>query len=240
MVTQFIGDAIMATFNLPLKDAEHAANAVRAALDIVNLTAERTFDGERLKIRAGIATGPVIAGSVGGGGRQTYSLYGDTVNLSARLESLNKAHGTRILIDAATAERLRDIPVREIGPVPVARFLRSGDGFHTRHSDGSVFATGAWISRKARRQTGDLLEIGVENIEGRRMAAEPEVSVGPDNAERRPRGGEAVVKIAVPIPQDIAKERVGRGRTLGHHKAARLPGKSVQGRPEQGNRLRAR
>ncbi|MGB5833711.1 MAG: hypothetical protein WBG92_17195 [Thiohalocapsa sp.] len=49
MVTPFIGDAIMATFNLPVKDSEHAVNAVRAALDIVNLTAERTFDGERLK-----------------------------------------------------------------------------------------------------------------------------------------------------------------------------------------------
>lgn len=122
VVTQFIGDAIMATFNLPVKDPEHAANAVRAALDIVNLTAERTFDGERLEIRAGIATGPVIAGSVGGGGRQTYSRYGDTVNLSARLEGLNKKQGTRILIDAATAERLSDIPVREIGPVPVRGF----------------------------------------------------------------------------------------------------------------------
>jgi class 3 adenylate cyclase len=135
VVTQFIGDAIMATFNLPVRDPEHAANAVRAALDIIDLTAERTFDGERLTIRAGVATGPVIAGSVGGGGRQSYSLYGDTVNLSARLEALNKEHGTRILMDSTTVERLTDFPAREIGLVdvrgfsePVAIFTMNGAG----------------------------------------------------------------------------------------------------------------
>ena len=122
VVTQFIGDAIMATFNLPVRDPKHAANAVRAALDIIDLAAKRTFDGEQLTIRAGVATGPVIAGSVGGGGRQTYSLYGDTVNLSARLEALNKEHGTRILLDKATVERLADFPTREIGLVDVRGF----------------------------------------------------------------------------------------------------------------------
>ncbi len=122
VVTQFIGDAIMATFNLPVEDPEHAANAVRAALDIVDVTGDRDFNGERLAIRAGIATGPVIAGSVGGCGRQTYSLYGDTVNLSARLEALNKEHGTQVLIDAATVEHLSGIPVREIGRIAVRGF----------------------------------------------------------------------------------------------------------------------
>ena len=122
VVTQFIGDAIMASFNLPAEDPEHAAEAVGAALDIIDLVANETFDGERLEIRAGIATGPVIAGSVVGGGRQTYSLYGDTVNLSARLEALNKEYGTRLLIDAATVERLGDVSVREIGTITVRGF----------------------------------------------------------------------------------------------------------------------
>lgn len=122
VVTQFIGDAIMATFNLPAKDPQHAANAVRAALEIVDLSASQTFGGERITVRAGIATGPVIAGSVGGGGRQSYSLYGDTVNLSARLESLNKDHGTRLLMDAATVECLPDVPVHKIGHIEVRGF----------------------------------------------------------------------------------------------------------------------
>ena len=122
VVTQFIGDAIMATFNLPANDPEHAAKAVRAALDIVDLVADQSFGGEQLAIRAGVATGPVIAGSVGGGGRQSYSLYGDTVNLSARLEALNKEYGTEILIDAATVERLPEVPLREIGRITVRGF----------------------------------------------------------------------------------------------------------------------
>jgi class 3 adenylate cyclase len=129
VVTQFIGDAIMATFNLPAKDPEHAAKAVCAALDIVDLVANQTFNGERLAIRAGIATGPVIAGSVGGGGRQSYSLYGDTVNLSARLETLNKEHGTQILIDAATVGRLPGVPVHEIGRIPVRGFSEAAAVF---------------------------------------------------------------------------------------------------------------
>lgn len=122
VVTQFIGDAIMATFNLPVEDPEHATNAVRAALDIVNLAADKTFNGEHLVIRAGIATGPVIAGSVGGGGRQTYSLYGNTVNLSARLEALNREHGTQVLIDAATVKHLSGIPMRKIGLIEIRGF----------------------------------------------------------------------------------------------------------------------
>ena len=122
VVTQFIGDAIMATFNLPAKDPKHATNAVRAALEIIELAAKRSFDGQQLNIRAGVATGPVIAGSVGGGGRQTYSLYGDTVNLAARLEALNKEHGTHILLDKVTVERLTDFPTYEIGLVDVRGF----------------------------------------------------------------------------------------------------------------------
>lgn len=122
VVTQFIGDAIMATFNLPVRDPKHAANAVYAALEIIDLATKRNFEGERLTVRAGVATGPVIAGSVGGGGRQNYSLYGDTVNLSARLEALNKEHGTRILLDKATIERLSDIETHEIGVVDVRGF----------------------------------------------------------------------------------------------------------------------
>ncbi len=135
VVTQFIGDAIMATFNLPVRDPEHAANAVRAALDIIDLVAKRTFEGERLTIRAGIATGPVIAGSVGGGGRQSYSLYGDTVNLSARLEALNKEHGTHILLDSTTVKRLSNFPTREIGLVDVRGFSEPVAIFTTNYAE---------------------------------------------------------------------------------------------------------
>lgn len=119
VVTQFIGDGLMATFNLPVDDRRHAENAVLAALDILALCRDQEFDGKHLSLRAGICSGPVIGGSVGGGGRQSYSIYGDTVNLASRLETLNKEHGTELLIGAPTVALLDGAPFREIGRVPV-------------------------------------------------------------------------------------------------------------------------
>ena len=56
----------------------------------------------RLRLRIGIATGPVAAGTVGGAERQTYTLYGDTVNLAQRLEQTNKEFKTSCLICGTT------------------------------------------------------------------------------------------------------------------------------------------
>jgi adenylate cyclase len=64
--------------------------------------------GVALATRIGISTGHVIGGSVGGGRRLTVTLQGDTVNLAARLEQLNKDYGTRILVSASTREACGD------------------------------------------------------------------------------------------------------------------------------------
>ena len=72
----------------------HPARAVSAARALLSLVSERAFEGHRLRLRIGVATGPVAAGTVGGAERQTYTLYGDTVNLAQRLERLNKEFGT--------------------------------------------------------------------------------------------------------------------------------------------------
>ena len=57
--------------------------------------------------RIGISTGSVIGGSVGAGQRMSFTLLGDTVNLAARLEELNKQHGTRILVSDSTCTVLQ-------------------------------------------------------------------------------------------------------------------------------------
>jgi class 3 adenylate cyclase len=120
VVIQFIGDAVMATFNAPLPDPEHASNALRAACDIRALTRERTFEGVSLGVRIGISTGPIAAGSVGGSGRQAYTVYGDTVNLAARLEVLNKEYGTWLLASEATAQAADlEIAFRKVGPASI-------------------------------------------------------------------------------------------------------------------------
>jgi class 3 adenylate cyclase len=56
---------------------------------------------------------------VGGGGRQSYTVHGDTVNLAARLEALCKEHDTSLLLSAATAKALPEARLIAVGDVPV-------------------------------------------------------------------------------------------------------------------------
>jgi adenylate cyclase len=102
VVNQFQGDAILATFNVPLEDSDHAANALRAAIDIRQLCENEMFDGTRLITRVGVNSGQVIAGSVGASNRLNYTVHGTAVNLAARLEQLNKEYETAVLLSEAT------------------------------------------------------------------------------------------------------------------------------------------
>jgi len=103
IVTQFQGDGLLATFSAPVAGENPAGAAVAAAQEMLQAAASSVFSGETIQIRVGIATGPVVAGALGGRERQSYTVIGDTVNLAARLEQLNKAQGTRILICENTA-----------------------------------------------------------------------------------------------------------------------------------------
>jgi class 3 adenylate cyclase len=109
VINNFIGDALFVTFNLPLEDPDHADNAVRAAQAIQRALEGRTFggDGIRLITRIGLNTGPVVAGTIGAGARLGYTALGDTVNLAARAEKLNKQFGTHILATEATVQACR-------------------------------------------------------------------------------------------------------------------------------------
>ncbi|HVE49339.1 MAG TPA: adenylate/guanylate cyclase domain-containing protein [Casimicrobiaceae bacterium] len=119
IVTQFHGDAVLATFNVPVEDAEHAANAFEAAREVLACVEEREFAGESLRVRIGINTGFLVAGNVGGGGRQSYTVYGNTVNLAARLQALCKEHGTSLLVSASTAKALSAAELVNVGEVGV-------------------------------------------------------------------------------------------------------------------------
>ena len=119
IVTQFHGDAVLATFNVPVEDTRHARNAFEAARAILACIASREFAGECIRARIGINTGPLVAGNVGGGGRQSYTVYGGTVNLAARLEALCKEHDTPLLLSASTANALPDAKLVAIGDIVV-------------------------------------------------------------------------------------------------------------------------
>jgi len=119
VVTQFQGDAILATFNVPISDSEHSRNAVVAAQAMLTSVAGSEYAGEKLKIRIGINTGSVVAGAIGASGRLNYTVHGDAVNLAARLELMNKEYGTRLLVSESTAALLSDLELEPVGETAV-------------------------------------------------------------------------------------------------------------------------
>ena len=106
VICQFQGDAILASFNLPKEDSSHAENAILAAIDILRLLKNRHFgNGVNLQSRIGITTGTVVGGLVGTQNQLGYTIHGNDVNLSARLEQLNKTTKTYLLIEDSTYQR---------------------------------------------------------------------------------------------------------------------------------------
>ena len=125
---KYIGDAIMAFWNAPRPQPDHADRALRAAVLMQRKMAELNArwreadpEAEDLVVRIGINTGNVIVGNVGGGLRNDYSALGDAVNLAARLEPANKTYDTLVMasqftLDAADASAFR---VRELDLIAV-------------------------------------------------------------------------------------------------------------------------
>ncbi|HIJ78590.1 MAG: adenylate/guanylate cyclase domain-containing protein [Desulfobulbaceae bacterium] len=124
-IDKYEGDAVLAFWNAPLAQPDHADRAVRAALRCQARLAElRPGFAERfgfeLFMRVGINTGTVLVGNLGSNQRFDYSILGDGVNVAARLEGVNKEFGTPILISAATRHQLSPaFQVREVGRVKV-------------------------------------------------------------------------------------------------------------------------
>jgi adenylate cyclase len=124
-VDKYEGDAIIAFWNAPLTQSDHAVRAVRAALECqVRLAELRPIFKERigseLHQRIGLNSGPVVVGNMGSRQRFNYTFLGDAGNLAARLEGINKQFGTSVLISENTRNRLDSaLAVREISRVQV-------------------------------------------------------------------------------------------------------------------------
>jgi class 3 adenylate cyclase/CHASE2 domain-containing sensor protein len=124
-IDKYVGDAIVAIFGAPLDDADHALHAVRAALAcrarLADMNAaSAAANGHQLTARIGLCTGEAVVGNVGSRRRFNYTVIGDTVNLAARLEGVNKLYGTAILATAGTRDAVGDkLDWREIDRVRV-------------------------------------------------------------------------------------------------------------------------
>jgi adenylate cyclase len=107
LVLQFIGDEIEAVFGAPVSAQDHAARAVRAAVEMrARLAAWNAHRAKPLRHGIGVHTGAVLAGAIGSRERLSYALVGDTVNLASRIQGLTKDVGADILVSATTARRL--------------------------------------------------------------------------------------------------------------------------------------
>jgi adenylate cyclase len=108
-VDKFVGDAVMAIWNAPLDDPDHARHACEAAIAMQAALRQLSDRWEseglpRQYMRIGINTGPASVGNMGSSRRFAYTALGDAVNLAARLEPLNNEYGTRMCISQATLD----------------------------------------------------------------------------------------------------------------------------------------
>jgi adenylate cyclase len=125
-VDKYEGDAIIAFWNAPLDQPDHATCAVRAALgclaalDRLNPRLAE-LSGSALRMRIGVHTGTAVVGNMGSRDRFDYTVLGDAANLASRLEGTCKVFGVKLLVSEETFRRVGGtVPAREIGLVRVA------------------------------------------------------------------------------------------------------------------------
>jgi class 3 adenylate cyclase len=113
-VVQFMGDALMAVFNAPIRQADHALRACRAGLALQRLMAEIEGAATKPQFRVGINSGPALVGNVGSAELHNFLAIGDTTNVAARLQSF--APPGSVVLGQQTYDLVRgSVDVRSLG-----------------------------------------------------------------------------------------------------------------------------
>jgi len=123
-IDKYIGDAVMAFWGAPIRDAYHASKAVGAGMAMQEALVDLNRDFEKkgwpeIKIGVGINTGPMSVGNMGSTFRQAYTVLGDAVNLGSRLEGITKVYGVGFIVAESTAEKAHEYLYRELDQVRV-------------------------------------------------------------------------------------------------------------------------
>jgi adenylate cyclase len=125
ILDKYIGDAIMAVFGTPFPSPEDPDNAVKVAIEMLEVLEDfnrrrQALSQAPIEIRVGINSDEIVAGNIGSARRMDYTVVGDGVNLASRLESANKFYGTRILVSGSTVTQLRgNYVIRELDRIRV-------------------------------------------------------------------------------------------------------------------------
>jgi adenylate cyclase len=120
IVTEILGDGVVAFFGVPDPQPNHADRAVSAALAIEEFACRFSAEQKALGIdfghtRIGVHTGNAMVGNIGARARLKYGAQGDVVNIAGRLDSLNKTVGTRVCVSSDTVRKTRQHRFRPIG-----------------------------------------------------------------------------------------------------------------------------
>ncbi len=126
---KFIGDAAMAFFGAPLPQDDHAERAVRAALTLMHSLEvwnhERSLEGlEPIQVRVAIHSGPVVVGDIGSERRVDYTVLGNTVNVTARLEEYVAKPGQIVIGETTHAGVAHLFPTEHLGNVQLKGLSR--------------------------------------------------------------------------------------------------------------------
>lgn len=122
-VDKFIGDAVMAIWNAPIDEPDHASRACRAAAAIRNAMhaiPPLAPQHDAVRVRIGINSGTALVGNIGSAERLSYTAIGDAVNLASRLVGVAKDKGVEIVLSGETWERAdRRLDARSLGETVV-------------------------------------------------------------------------------------------------------------------------
>jgi len=120
VVNKMIGDGLLALFGAPEDDPEHARNAARAALEIVEAAqAVPKPTGGPTTVGVGVHAGEVVLGSIGSPSRRDYTVIGDTVNVASRVEGLTRELDADVLVTDTVLAAAPGLETEEVGPVRV-------------------------------------------------------------------------------------------------------------------------
>jgi class 3 adenylate cyclase len=122
-VDKFIGDAVMAIWNAPNDEPDHALRACRAAAairDAMHAMPPISSKHDAVRVRIGINTGVALVGNIGSAERLSYTAIGDPVNLASRLVGIAKEQGVEIVLSDETLARTRGrLATRALGGVSI-------------------------------------------------------------------------------------------------------------------------
>jgi adenylate cyclase len=147
-IDKYMGDCVMAFWGAPVETADHAALAVKAAMEMALAVSDinkdhRTKGIPEIGIGIGLNTGTMCVGDMGSNIRRSYTVIGDAVNLGSRLEGLSKAYGVDIVVSESTKKLAPNFAWQELDKVRVKGKEQAVAIFYPRATAGDIDAESA-------------------------------------------------------------------------------------------------